>query len=162
MLKILDTDADATALALCVACAGFALVWWRSRRTRPPSMSGLQKQITLPHTEPIELYHNVLSGCSAKVRIGLAEKGVRYKSNHIHLIETGWYQTCSPEFKKINPGATVPVLVHQGHPVYESHAQIKYVDDEFEGPSLTPPQLKEQIDQWVDFTSLHCTHEFSE
>jgi hypothetical protein len=37
-----------------------------------------------------ELYHNVLSGCSGKIRVALAEKGLNYKSNHIHLIETGW------------------------------------------------------------------------
>ena len=161
MLKLVNTDGYALSWALCAVCGGLALSWWRSRRSKPPSMSGLQEQITLPHDQPIELYHNILSGCSGKVRVCLAEKGVKYKSNHIHLIETGWYQTCSPEFKKINPAATVPVLVHHGHPVYESHAQIQYVDKEFKGPGLSPPELQDQINQWVDFTSLKCTHGFS-
>jgi len=122
---------------------------------------GLNEHLTVPHTEEIELYHNVLSGCSGKVRVGLAEKGIGFKSNHIHLIETGWYQTCSPAFKKVNPGATVPVLVHNGHPVYESSEQIQYVDKAFEGPSLTPKGLEDEVAKWVDFTSLSCTHEFS-
>ena len=28
----------------------------------------------------------------------------------------------------VNPAGTVPVLVHNGHPVYESHEQILYID----------------------------------
>jgi glutathione S-transferase len=81
--------------------------------------------------------------------VALAEKGVLFKSNHIHLIETGWYQTCSPAFKMVNPGATVPVLVHNGHPVYESHDIIEYIDATFEGTELTPKEVQEQVQLWT-------------
>ena len=104
-----------------------------SKRTMPPKKftpptGGLHPEITLPHEQSVELYHNSLSLCSGKVRVVLAEKNIPYKANHIHLIETGWYQNASPEFLKINPGATVPVLVHDGHPVYESHDQVEYAE----------------------------------
>ena len=75
--------------------------------TKTAPKGGLMETVTLPHTEELELYHNAFSSCSQKVRLCLAEAGQAYKSNHIHLVETGWYQTCSPQFKKINPGATV-------------------------------------------------------
>jgi glutathione S-transferase len=101
---------------------------------------GHYASIDLPFDEPLELYANGFSLCSAQVRLCLAEKKLEYKLNHIHLIETGWYQSCSPEFKKINPGATVPVLVHNGHPIYESKSQIEYLCDKFEGGGdLRPP-----------------------
>ena len=73
------------------------------------------------------LYHNDFSLCSRKVRICLFENGLDYVSKHIDLIETGKYEVASKEFLKINPGATVPVLLHRGRPIYESHEQIKYI-----------------------------------
>ena len=30
--------------------------------------------------------------------------------------------------RDVNPAGTVPVLIHNGHPVYESHEQIVYID----------------------------------
>ena len=56
----------------------------------------------------------------------LAELGIPYKSHHIHLIETESYENLSRHFLAVNPGGLVPVLVHQGHPIYESHDQIRY------------------------------------
>lgn len=122
--------------------------------TKTAPKGGLQESITLPHTEELELYNNSFSSCSQKVRLCLAEGGQSYKNNHIHLIETGWYQTCSPEYKKINPGATVPVLVHNGHPVYESHDQIHYVNDKFLQGKLCPPAIKDEVDDWTDCVSI--------
>jgi glutathione S-transferase len=123
--------------------------------TRTALKGGYYPGITLPHNEPVELYHNSLSNCSQKVRICLAEKGVAYRSNHVHLIETGSYETCAPSYKAINPGATVPTLVHEGHPVYESSDQILYIDKTFgTAHSLTPLGMEEEIAKWVKFTSI--------
>ena len=126
----------------------------------------LREDKNVPYTEAVELYHNAFSLCSAKVRICLAEKGIAFKSHHIHLIESGWYQNCSPEFKQINPEATVPVLVHNGHPVYESHDQIEYIDRILSPhtKSLTPAHAiaKEEVERWVDFTSVVCPLHFGE
>jgi hypothetical protein len=55
------------------------------------------------------------------------------------------------------------VLVHKGHPIDESHEQIRYVERAFEGPSLSPfPEKAKEVDVWVDFTSLKCTHGLGE
>ena len=120
--------------------------------------TGLQPHITLPHEQAFELYHNSLSLCSMKVRVCLAELGVSYKSHHIDLIETGAYENVRRSFAKVNPGKTVPVLVHQGHPVYESHEQIRYAARHAPAgsPELVPgsPELHEEMETWIDRSSL--------
>jgi len=54
----------------------------------------------------------------------------------------------------VNPAGTVPVLIHNGHPVYESHEQIVYVDQVLMpgGPKLTPsdPEKRKVMDKWVN------------
>jgi glutathione S-transferase len=52
----------------------------------------------------------------------------------------------------------VPVLVHDGHPVYESHEQIRYAAQHAPpgSPSLTPedPALRKEMEAWIDRSSL--------
>ncbi len=57
---------------------------------------GIHPEITLPHTEAWELYHNGFSLCSKKLRVCMAELGLPYRSHHIHLIETGAYEMEGP------------------------------------------------------------------
>ena len=106
---------------------GVALGWFlaekRHRKTYSVS-GGLHAEIDLPHTQEFELYQNAFSLCAKKARVCLAELGIDYKDHHIDLIETGSYEALTPEFLRVNPGGTVPVLVHNGHPIYESHEQI--------------------------------------
>ena len=44
----------------------------------------------------------------------------------------------------VNPAGTVPVLVHNGHPVYESHEQILYIDRSGSALQLEPNLLREE------------------
>lgn len=119
---------------------------------------GLHPDITLPHSQEWELYHNGFSLCSKKLRVCLAELELPYESRHVHLIETGWYENVSPAFLKINPGGTVPVLLHDGHPVYESHDQIVYAAEHAgeRGRELLPQavETKALVDHWIDCASL--------
>ena len=39
-----------------------------------------------------------------------------------------WETQSAAYLTHVNPVGTVPVLVHNGHPVYESHEQILYID----------------------------------
>ena len=54
----------------------------------------------------------------------------------------------------VNPAGTVPVLVHNGHPIYESHEQIVYIDQVLMpgGPKLTPsdPEKKTLMEKWLE------------
>ncbi|MEM9256793.1 MAG: glutathione S-transferase family protein [Pseudomonadota bacterium] len=125
------------------------------------ALEGFQSDITLPHEAPFELYHNAFSTCSMKVRVCLSELGIRYVSHHIDLIETGSYENVGSAFARINPGKTVPVLVHNGHPIYESDEQISYAASlaEASSPGLVPAggDQRELMDCWMQRAAV--THD---
>ena len=187
-------DTSTTLLATSLALLGGFAVLKANRRTHAVA-PGLNPHVSVPHSESLELYHNVFSlvslelvvsclavdaarghfldardgvlpllisvnraaQCSGKVRICLAEKSVSFKSHHIDLIETGSYETLSPKFLQVNPAGTVPVLVSEGHPVYESHEQIRFIDQIVPKGSLSPPEGTEErktMDYWVDKSTL--------
>jgi glutathione S-transferase len=137
------------------------VAWWaweKSHRKTHPVPHGHRPEIELPWEEEFELYHNALSLCSMKTRVCMAELGVPYKSHPIDLIETGSYETLSRHFLAVNPAGCVPVLVHRGHPVYESHEQIRYAARHApEGsPKLVPedPVLAAEMERWIDRSSI--------
>ena len=138
-------------------CSGVWYLWERSRRRTHAVTEGLHPEIDLPHTTPWELYHNDFSLCSKKVRVCLAELGIEYRSHRIDLIETGAYENISADFLAVNPAATVPVLVHLGHPIYESHAQIRYAAAQCGRPNALVPAedaRRALMDRWIHLTSL--------
>lgn len=119
---------------------------------------GIDRSVTLAHTAPVELYSNSFSHCSRKVRLVLAELGISYRHHAIDLIETGRYQTQSPEYLQVNPSGLVPTLVHEGRPVFESDDILAYAqtiagDD---APRLVPvdPALADQMNHWLDFCAI--------
>ena len=118
--------------------------------------SGLQKHVVEETSDDWVLYHNNFSLCSRKVRLCLEEIGLDYRSEHIDLIETGKYEVASKRFLKINPGATVPVLLHKGRPIYESHEQIYYLVEHTDNKNILPSSEndKENMDYWVEKSSL--------
>lgn len=129
----------------------------RRRKTHPVE-PGYRTEIELPHEVPFELYHNALSLCSMKTRLCLAELRIPYKGHHIDLIETGCYENIRPRLLRVNPGGTVPVLLHHGHPIYESHEQIRYAA-RFAPPgvsSLVPDDegRRAVMEAWIDRSSL--------
>jgi glutathione S-transferase len=135
--------------------------WWlfeSRRRKRHPVSPGLHPEIEIPHEQAFELYHNALSLCSMKTRVCLAELQIPYKGHHIDLIETGCYENIRPRLLDVNPAGTVPVLVHEGHPIYESHEQIRYAA-EHAPPGrarLVPedPDQRAEMERWIDLSSL--------
>ena len=147
--------------------AGALLVWWwieKSRRRSRPMAGGLHQNINLAHQHAVELYSNPFSHCARKVRLALAERGIDYHRHDIDLVETGWYQTLSPDYLKVNPAGAVPVLVHHGHPIYESDEIIKYVnsltpDDAQAAPiNLIPENTEKRSDmeRWINFCTLQA------
>jgi glutathione S-transferase len=150
-----------TALLAGLAVVGGAVAWWaweKAQRTTHPVPHGYRPEVTVPHQQEFELYHNALSLCSMKVRVCMAELRIPYESHHIDLIETGAYENIRRQFLAVNPGGTVPVLVHHGHPIYESHEQIRYAAAQAPpgSPSLVPtdPALRAAMERWIDRSSL--------
>ena len=114
---------------------------------------GLQDYVVEQTTAEWTLYHNDFSLCSRKVRICLHEAGFNYESKHIDLIETGKYEVASKSFLKINPGATVPVLLNKGRPIYESHEQIKFLFKKMENFKVQE-DVTHSIDYWTNKASM--------
>ena len=85
--------------------------------------------------EGLHLFHFATSNCSQRVRLMLQEKGVRWESHHVNLAEN---ENATPEFIALNPNGVVPVLVHDGVTHIESNDIIQYVDEQFDGPKLSP------------------------
>lgn len=96
----------------------------------------------------LELYHSGLSTCSKQVRHCLKEKGIKYTSKYIELWK---YENLNAEYRKLNPNGVVPVLVHNGTPIYNAVAILEYIDDAFPDPPLIPedPQLRWRMRHWM-------------
>lgn len=150
---------------IIVVVAALSAVWImreKRRRVIHPVTGGLHEEITLPHEAEFELYTNAFSHCSRKARLVFAELGLPYTHKPIDLIETGSYQTLSPEYLAINPAACVPALVHNGHPVYESDdimayaAQVAVKINGPDAPQLTPADetQRAEMQKWIDFGAI--------
>jgi glutathione S-transferase len=67
------------------------------------------------------------------------EKGVPYR---LEAMEFG--KTRTPEHLARHPFGRMPYLEHDGFWLYEAQAMIRYLDQAFDGPSLTPAEPKAQ------------------
>lgn len=144
---------------LATTTAALGAWYWRERRLRRTHAmaGGLHADRSVPHRAEFELYHNDFSLCSKKIRMCLAELAIPYVGHPIDLIETGAYQTLSRRFLAVNPAALVPVLVHDGHPIYESHDILLYAARHARAPvTLVPPDADTRalMQRWIDRSSL--------
>ncbi len=142
-----------------IALAGLALIWFvreKSLRASHPVKGGRHEGIVLPHDAPLELYANPFSHCSRKVTLAMAEYGLAFRYRQIELIETGWYQTISPAFLKINPAGLLPVLVHDGVPIFESDEILDYLGNLGTGDPLVPEEAeaRARMQQWIAFCGI--------
>jgi len=96
----------------------------------------------------IELYHNDMSVCSAKVRIVLAEKGLPWKGHALNL-RAG--DALKPEYLRLNPNGVVPTLVHDGQVIIESTVISEYLEDAWPEVSLRPhdPYARARMRLWT-------------
>jgi glutathione S-transferase len=122
------------------------------------TLCGYQEQITLDHKQEWELYHNSFSLCSKKLRVCMAELELPYRDHHVHLIETGSYENVGRDYLAVNPAGLLPVLVHKGHPIYESHDEIIYAAAHAgdRGAELLPEasELRAEVERWIDCASM--------
>ncbi len=94
------------------------------------------------------LYHDPRAPNPRRVRVFLAEKGVAYDTIEV-LIADKAHQT--PEFRKKNPIALLPVLeLADGRVLRESMAICRYIEETQPGPNLfgADPWERAQIEMW--------------
>jgi glutathione S-transferase len=98
----------------------------------------------------LELYNAPQSTCSQKVRLTLAEKGLKFIEHKLKLFQN---DQLKPEYLKLNPNGVVPTLVDNGVPIIDSSVIMEYLDEEYPETSLTPPGTKERAKMraWLRF-----------
>jgi len=98
----------------------------------------------------LELYHALISTCSQKVRLVLAEKKLEWVSRLITL-DTG--EHLSPQYLKINPNGVVPTLVDGGDAVTDSSVINEYLDDVYPAIPVRPgnPKTLAQMRAWRQY-----------
>ncbi|KAF2318185.1 hypothetical protein GH714_002412 [Hevea brasiliensis] len=84
-----------------------------------------------------------------RIRIALAEKGIKYEYKEEDL------QNKSALLLQMNPvHKMIPVLIHNGKPVVESLIAVQYIDEVWKDkvPLLpSDPYLRAQAKFWADF-----------
>jgi glutathione S-transferase len=96
----------------------------------------------------VTLYHHGSSVCAAKVRVTLAEKNLPWEGVYIDILRGDQFD---PAYKKLNPKAVVPTLVHDGKVIIESSVICEYLDEAFPDPSLKPadPEHRAAMRLWT-------------
>lgn len=89
------------------------------------------------------------SSWALRVKVALAEKGIEYESREQNLIDK------SPLLLEMNPvHKMIPVLIHNGKPICESHNIVQYIDEVWKDKSpLLPsdPYQRSQARFWADY-----------
>src|SRR4051812_42672357 len=83
----------------------------------------------------LALYHNDMSLCAQKVRVGLAEKKLDWESRHLVLRAAEHQQ---PWYLELNRRAVVPTLIDGDKVIPESNVILEYLDESFPQPALAP------------------------
>jgi glutathione S-transferase len=96
----------------------------------------------------LELYQSHGSACCRKVHLVLLEKALPF-TDHVFDLRRG--DQLAPKYRRLNPRAEVPTLVHDGAPVIESTVIMEYLDEVFPEPPRTPadPLAKARMRLWT-------------
>src|SRR5260370_35476071 len=95
------------------------------------------------------LHHAWRSSASRRVRLCLAEKGLKFESV---LIDLAKMEHHTPEYLKPNPNAVIPLLVPPDvRSLYESGTICECIDESFPEPSLRPaaPYQRAKMRTWL-------------
>ena len=85
----------------------------------------------------MRLYSFFRSSAAYRVRIALNVKGVAYETVTVDLPGSAHH---APEFRAVNPQATIPTLDDDGTILWQSLAIIDYLDTRFPTPRLIPAE----------------------
>lgn len=108
----------------------------------------------------VALYHWEPNANSGKPMLALMEKGVKFESNYLDLLN---FDQHKPDYLAINPQGTIPAMTHGARVLTESTAIMEYVDEAFDGPSLMPadPVDRWRVRWWMKFMDQWLAPSFS-
>ena len=93
--------------------------------------------------EKLRLYSYWRSSAAYRVRIALNLKKLSYEIVSVNLLDDGGQQR-TPEYRKVNPQAMVPTLMHGYRSLRQSLAIIEYVDETWPDPPLLPATARDR------------------
>lgn len=85
----------------------------------------------------IVLFDYFRSSAAYRVRIGLALKGLEYRSQPVHLVRDGGQQLL-PAYREHNPLGLVPTFEQGGIRITQSLAILEYLEERHPMPALLP------------------------
>ena len=107
----------------------------------------------------LTIYGRKSSANVQKVRWICSEGNLEFKTE---IVGGKYGGLTSPEFIRLNPNSTIPVLKDGDFILYESNSIIKYISDKFD---ILRSDTQEKIalnNQWIDWSSsvfgLNCSH----
>ncbi|MEZ4367936.1 MAG: glutathione S-transferase family protein [Kofleriaceae bacterium] len=103
------------------------------------------------------VFHYSPYSTAAVTHLVLEELGVPYQKVRVDLAAGG---TRTPEFLRLNPNGRVPVLVHDGQPLFESAALTLYLGETFgvkRGLYPAPGPTRGRAMQWVVWSNVTLT-----
>lgn len=94
------------------------------------------------------LYHHGSSVCAAKVRFAMAEKDIAWEGVYIDILKGEQF---TDKYRKLNPKAVVPTLVHDDLVIPDSTVIIEYLDQIAPDTSVHPadPWERAQVRYWT-------------
>ena len=100
------------------------------------------------------IYGTEFSTYVRSVRIAFAEKGAEYKLHDVSVLR-GEHRQSSHLVR--NPFGTVPAFEHDGLELYETSPILRYIDQVFPGPALTPeePRARARMNQIISIIDYH-------
>jgi glutathione S-transferase len=98
----------------------------------------------------IVLYGPPQSSYVRSARIVCIEKGAPHRLEPVQL--------GSPDHEKLHPWKRVPSMRHGDVELYETAAIMRYVDDAFDGPKLSPatPAARARMEQWISVINCYA------
>lgn len=91
-------------------------------------------------TGELTLYTYFRSSAAFRVRIAMNLKGLKRDEKYVHLLKDGGEQFADA-YRKLNPQALVPTLVHREQAINQSLAIIELLEEAFPEPPLLPGEL---------------------
>lgn len=85
----------------------------------------------------MKFYGYFRSSASYRLRIALALKNIPHEQASVHLTRGGGEQF-TPEFRRLNPQALIPVVEDNGHVLIQSLAIMEYLEETHPEPAILP------------------------